>query len=352
MEERGHEVALITSDSGRRYVEAQGLTTFPAPSRFSFQTANWGMPDAVGIQLKHIGAAINSFRPAVLVGQQLTIGAILSGQMRSIPTVLIGMGTYLWTRPKSDDKFRAWLQREQVKHVTKVCQEFQLTQCDPNRIWGDRFLVRSFPAFEQPEDLPAEVALIGPCLWEPDVVDFELKQMVEEAIVRGQRVIYVQHGRSFHHPSFWPAFTEAARRSEHLFLASVERMDHALSSIPRNVIVRERVPQQFALTHASAMISSATTTPVLGSILHGVPSVLVPGGGEQPILAERCRELGIAVVLDRSQLNADQLEQRITTVVDDASYWESANKLQASAENWQSFAQACDVLTQTATAMN
>jgi UDP:flavonoid glycosyltransferase YjiC (YdhE family) len=66
---------------------------------------------------------------------------------------------------------------------------------------------------------------------------------------------------------------------------------------------------------------------VLGSLAHGLPSVLLPMGADQPWNAARCEQLGVALVLDALRATPAEVREAVSTVLDDPSYRAAAERV-------------------------
>jgi UDP:flavonoid glycosyltransferase YjiC (YdhE family) len=62
----------------------------------------------------------------------------------------------------------------------------------------------------------------------------------------------------------------------------------------------------------------------MGALAHGLPSVLLPVGADQPHTAARCAELGAAVVLDLLTATPGDIAKAVVRVLDDPSFAEAA----------------------------
>ena len=71
-----------------------------------------------------------------------------------------------------------------------------------------------------------------------------------------------------------------------------------LAPQPPNVRVERHVDQAEVLPRCGAVVSHGGSGSVLAALAHGLPSVLLPIGADQPENADRCAELGVARVLD------------------------------------------------------
>jgi UDP:flavonoid glycosyltransferase YjiC (YdhE family) len=66
---------------------------------------------------------------------------------------------------------------------------------------------------------------------------------------------------------------------------------------------------------------------VLGALAHGLPSVLIPIGADQPLNAERCAHLGVAKVLDPVAATPESVEAAVASVLGDTTYRRNAERL-------------------------
>ena len=66
---------------------------------------------------------------------------------------------------------------------------------------------------------------------------------------------------------------------------------------------------------------------MLGALAHGLPSVLLPMGADQPWNAARCDELGVALVLDALRATPHDVRVAVATVLDDPSYRVAAERV-------------------------
>ena len=89
---------------------------------------------------------------------------------------------------------------------------------------------------------------------------------------------------------------------------------------PSNVRIERYVPQDEILPLCRAVVSHAGSGSVLGALAHGLPSVLLPMGADQPQNAARCDELGVAHVLDAARATPHAVRDAVADVLADPSY--------------------------------
>lgn len=344
LRQRGHEVAFVTGSAFSEALRQGGFERIPCTAKDcpSFQVWNWAEPLAVAMQVKHIEYALEHFAPDVLVGHQLTLGPLIIGERHSLPVAVLGLAAYLWPvcesllerPPQSESEERlVWRYGDMMKHYNQARKLFQLPLSHANYretpMLGNLFLLQSIPELEGNVDaLPGRVHLIGDCLWEPLLFDAELVRWLKGPDASAEPVIYVQPGRSFQDPRFWPHLIDALGNRPVRVVASIRRMDGEAGAIPENFFIRNHFPQRLVLPQARAVISSGHTTTVLGALTHGLPSLLIPHGSGTEDIAERCQRAGAAICLSPSEVTAQRLGQALETLLDCPNLQQNAQAFQ------------------------
>jgi UDP:flavonoid glycosyltransferase YjiC (YdhE family) len=93
-----------------------------------------------------------------------------------------------------------------------------------------------------------------------------------------------------------------------------------LGAQPENVRIERYLPQSEMLPRCRAVVSHGGSGSVLGALAHGLPSVLLPMGADQPHNAARCEQLGVARVLDPTRATPDAVREAAAEVMIDPSY--------------------------------
>ncbi|MBV9109281.1 MAG: hypothetical protein JO306_07740, partial [Gemmatimonadetes bacterium] len=164
---------------------------------------------------------------------------------------------------------------------------------------------------------PAPVYEVGPCLWEPPDSRDAWDALRSRFPDPDAPVVYVQQGRTFRSPGFWAQLVEALAGEPVQVVASTGRMDEPVGVLPPNFVAEPHVPQGMVMRRARAVVAGGTTTPVLGALVHGLPAVLLPGGGEMVDNTEKVVSAGCALSLDPRGLTPAALKQAIRQVLDD-----------------------------------
>ncbi|MGC0327242.1 MGT family glycosyltransferase [Streptomyces sp. SAI-170] len=104
-------------------------------------------------------------------------------------------------------------------------------------------------------------------------------------------------------------------------MAVGDRVDPArLVGVPGHVEVRAHVPQLRVLREADLFVTHAGMGSVMESLSFGVPMVAIPQMSEQRANADRVAELGLGVMLHRSEVTADGLRRAALGVLSDSSF--------------------------------
>ena len=323
---RGHEVAFLTDTCGDQILTKLGLAQLRDGSDAGLDIKEWFHTSSVVTQTKQLVRACKLFMPALVVGTTFTLGVQLLRYMTGCRVVNIGLATYLFPRPSRgsspltlDAQKRSKWRSEQFKGFLDNALISIGLPASPSTfedvLLNQPYCLRSVPDFEGSElALPTNVHYIGDCLWEEDSVMEErfvawLLRMREAR----RTIIYVQHGRTFLDPSFWTALLECAVDKKLALIASTNKMDFDPGALPSYVYASSHTPQAYMLQISSALICSGTSTPVLGAIRARKPIILIPAGGEQFDIADRCCSLDIG----RSIAAVDLVQRNLSRLFDE-----------------------------------
>jgi UDP:flavonoid glycosyltransferase YjiC (YdhE family) len=98
---------------------------------------------------------------------------------------------------------------------------------------------------------------------------------------------------------------------------------------PGNVRVERFIDQWSVLPRCSLVVSHAGSGTVYGALAHGLPMLLLPMGADQPLNAQRCKELGAAVVLDPLDATAMTIREAAALLLSENRYRNAARKIAA-----------------------
>lgn len=100
-----------------------------------------------------------------------------------------------------------------------------------------------------------------------------------------------------------------------------------LGPLPDHVHVERYIPQPLVLPYCDAVVSHGGSGSVLGALAHGLPSVLIPMGADQPANAARCEALGVARVLDAVTATPAAVREAVSAVLSDPAYRSAAERI-------------------------
>ncbi|MFJ1580736.1 glycosyltransferase [Streptomyces sp. NPDC088147] len=296
---------------------AQGLSRPPeltGPAAFRFLWAEFFVPLA-DMMAPAIEAAIDAFRPDVVLGDQHAVAGALVAERKGIPYVTSATTSAELIDPLAAmPKVAAWLGDLLGALRTRIG--------DPAGTADPRFSPYGVIAFTGREllgdaPLPWErTHLVGPAIApRADHSDFPWEELDP-----GRPTVLVSLGT---------ANADAGGR----FLAeAVTALDglgdavqgvvvdpgHTLSAVPPGVLVRAHVPQLDLLARADAVVCHAGHNTVCESLWHGLPLVLAPIRDDQPIVAQQVVDAGAGVRVRFNRVNAARLATAVETVLDSA----------------------------------
>lgn len=331
----GHTVALGCAPAMRRMVRAEGFETLAVGSaagrprrrlpllapdrareerdlreRFVNRTARARVP--------LVAALCKEWRPDLVVCDETDFGTLVAAEQLGLPfasVVVIGAGTFL----------RAEVIGEALGALRS---EYRLPR-DPTLATPSRHRVLSPfpPSYRHPAHrLPASAHYFRGSRPAPATGRPEWASALD-----GAPNVYFTLGTIFNTESgdLLARVVEGLRELPMNLLVTVgDEVDPAeLGPQPANVHVERFVPQAAVLPHCDLVVSHGGSGNMLGALTHGLPAVLAPIGADQPLNAERCVELGVAVVLDPVTVSAADIGRATATVLEDPAYRRNAQQL-------------------------
>jgi UDP:flavonoid glycosyltransferase YjiC (YdhE family) len=116
-----------------------------------------------------------------------------------------------------------------------------------------------------------------------------------------------------------------------------------------NITVAEYVPQSEVLPFCDAVVAHGGFHTVIGALMHGVPLVLLPIGGDNGRNAEWTALRGAAVVLGPDERTAVSIRSAIRAVLHDPAYRCAAERLQSAIADLPPISVAVGLVEQLAT---
>jgi UDP:flavonoid glycosyltransferase YjiC (YdhE family) len=253
------------------------------------------------------------WRPDLLVRDEVDFGSAIAAERFGVPsaTVLVLATGGL-------------LRKDVVADPLNALRAEHGLPPDPGLTMLDRDLVLSpFPA-----------SLRGPGFSLPPTA-FEFRQPVPAPVARTTPAptVYLTLGTVVHGDSayvFPQVLAGLTQLSANVVVTVGARRDPAdLGPVPDHVRIERFVPQEELLPQCDLVVSHGGSGSVLGALAHGLPSVLLPMGADQPYNARRCAELGTARVLDPVSVTPDDVREAVSAVIGDDAYRLAAQRFEA-----------------------
>jgi len=321
----GHEVAVAGSGGLTAQVEAAGFRAFatstPRPGdtappprdptplspvdaraaevEFAENFADRGASrHAVEIQ-QHILA----WRPGIVVRDEADLGSAIAAEVLGIPTatvLVLAAGTLV--RP---DLVAAPLASLRAEHGLSA---------DPGLVMLSRDLVLApfAPSFRSPA---SPVALPGTAF------SFRPSDRVTATPRTSRHRVYVTLGTVFNSTSgdlFERLLAGLAGVNADVLVTVGRNVDPAEFGVqPSHVRVERFIPQAQVLRETDLVVSHGGSGSLMATLAHGLPSVLLPLGADQPHNARRAEELGLAQTLDAATVTAETIRETVNETLTD-----------------------------------
>jgi len=111
------------------------------------------------------------------------------------------------------------------------------------------------------------------------------------------------------------------------------RSPEEFGTIPPNVRLERYVPLSLVLPQADALLCHAGFNTIMTAVLSDTPLVLVPIDSDQPAQALRCEALGLGRLLDRATLSSETIRAAVRAVLDEPRYGPSVRVFRREVES-------------------
>ncbi|MGH3901884.1 MAG: glycosyltransferase [Pseudonocardiaceae bacterium] len=270
-----------------------------------------------------VTAAVDEFAPDVLVVDQQAVAGALVARRRGLP-----WATSATTSAELTDQFAtmpklgAWARQR----LADFQRDFAVS--DPVDLRFSEHLLLAFttatlvgPAC----DFPAHYVFVGPSIGvRPGAPQFpwEWLDPDRQHVLVSLGTLNKEVGQRFFATAV-QAVAPLADRLQVILVAPFDLVDQP----PDHVLLCESIPQLDLLPHLHAVVSHAGHNTVCEALAHGVPLVVAPIRDDQPVVAGQVVQAGAGVRVHFGRVNAIELRNAITTVLDHPSYREAAQRV-------------------------
>lgn len=372
--DRGHRVSGFTLEPFRQLVASAGAEVVlqppfgaePPDCTVNLRTIDYSM-DAV----PQLVEQLRTLQPALVLLTSKCLWAAIAAERCGLPTAVIHTNA-LWPRGASvsaavhaarwpemtedalariDERdHEAWARCAARFGITRVRTEDVLPGM-PNcmNLRGDLNLVYTSDALQpRRAEFDSTYHFVGPCY---DLRPADADREFEAALDRLPRpLIYGALGsmRAYNdRGDLFQLFLQALGGGQLGVVMSVGAQESAgaLGPLADYALVRPYVPQLAVLSRASLFITHAGTNSVYESLLAGVPMLMLPQGGDQPIIAEHAEALGLGHWLRDPSLDAGSLRALVEATLTDRAMADRVRAMGAGLRNAGGAERAADLIS-------
>jgi MGT family glycosyltransferase len=334
--DRGHDVAWVGSEAFLRPVLPDGTTIYPTGMRLyrglmrdrgmSATKSRWEgyiVPHA-RFTLPTVEQAVLDFAPDVLAVDQHAVSGAVLAHRHDLPWMTLAPTSMELTRPyRALPRVEAWIHG----HLKTLWTEAGLPGAPAHDL---RFSPHGTIAFTT-----AGLAGPGPFGGNIHFVGAALGRRREDvtfgwsALDHRRKLVLVTVGTlSFDAcEDFYRRTIEALRPLSDRVQAIIVAPDGALADLPPHVLAVPQVPMLELMPHLDAVVSHGGLNTVCEALAHGVPLVIAPIKGDQPINAERVVAVGAGRCVRFVRERPDRIRAAIVGVLHDPRHRHAAANL-------------------------
>jgi MGT family glycosyltransferase len=212
---------------------------------------------------------------------------------------------------------------------------------------GTRLSIVFIPRMFQPgsETFDERYVFVGPSIHpRHDANDFPLDKL------SGKRpVLYISLGTVFNNqPEFYKMCFEAFGGQDWQVVLSRGRSvdPDALGPIPDNFLVCPYVPQLEVLPRTQVFVTHCGMNSTMESLYYGVPMVAIPQMPEQRMNAQQAADRGLAVMLEKENVNVEVLREAVHRVANESSFRENVQHIRQTIQDAGGYQRAADAIMQ------
>ncbi|MFE2347852.1 nucleotide disphospho-sugar-binding domain-containing protein [Kitasatospora cineracea] len=336
---RGHEVVWAGSEAFLRPLVGEGAVIAPIPLRAHRGQADHGMAAArsrwEGYIVPHarhtlpgIERAVAAFRPDVLAVDQHAVAGALAAHRAGLPWASLAPTTMELTRPyrTAAPRVEEWIEQRMADTWTAA----GLPGPPPHDLRFSPHLLIGFTgeALTGPLPWPDNAVLVGPALAarEPDR-DFpwEWLDPTRRQVLVTVGTLSLDLAADFH-----ARMVEALRPLGDRLQAIVAAPDGTVADPPPHVLVRPRVPVLELMPRLDAVVSHGGLNTVCEALAHGVPLLVAPIKGDQPINAAQVAAAGAGRRVRFAHARPQTLRTELLAVLDDPAHAAAARRIKES----------------------
>ena len=329
---QGHDVAWAGSEAYLRPLVGPDAVIQQIPLRPHRRQADRGMAAAktrweeyivphCKVSLKGVDKAVQAFQPDVMAVDQHAVAGALVAHRYGLTWASMAPTTMELTRPyRALPRVEAWI----GGLLAKMWTDAGLPGEPPHDLRFSPHLLIAFTgaALTGPLSWPENAVLVGPALAErPPDPDFP-----RDRLDPGRKHVLISMGTLAAETShgFHARAVEAVRPLGDRVQVILTAPPETIPDAPEHVLVRPRVPVLELMPRLDAVVSHGGLNTVCESLAHGVPLVVAPIKGDQPINASQVAAAGAGLRVSFARTRPEALRSAIVSVLEDPAIRASA----------------------------
>lgn len=355
---RGHEVAFAASPSMGEYVTSKGLDFFPVGVDWTESDAQRTFPELQTMPLEEQAywwvsdifadrAAKPSSRdlltvferwdPHVVVRDYWDFGAWVAAEATGLPVAVLGLA--MFTPPEEWAAFIGPRLQGLRRHVGLPANK------DLASLYDGPYVDLLPPSYQV--ERPPNVVRMRPVTPDPPgehVPDWILSLPERPTILVTFGTVFNQAANVFE-----KVIAGLADEPVNVVVTTGRNRDPAdLGQLPTNTRAERFINFDALLPRCDAVVCHAGFNTTMSALAHDLPIIAIPLSADQPVHADRCRQLGIGSVIPHAELTPASVQTHVRKVLADPSFQRRAASLGAEIRSMSGPSPAVDALVRAA----
>lgn len=337
---RGHDITVETWEVWREQVEAEGMGFACAPE---YLTQNSGKrplkPYQAAVRATYTTRElVKAAKPQIVVSDIITIAPALAAELERVPWATVvphlypsnergsppfGLGAL---PPRSSIGRAAWLMLAgQMQRALARGRDdlngarMRLGLLPQEGLYGgisqELCLVASFPKLEYRRSWPSHVKVVGPLLWEPQGPEIETTDNGRPTVVVAPSTSQDRDKRLLK-----ACLAGLAGLDIDVLVSTNHKSVGQNTASAGNIKVHPWLPYSKLMPHTDLVICHGGHGTIAHALVHGVPLLIVPGGGDMLEMGARIQWAGAGRVLPWRFLGPSSVRWAVEELLSKPSY--------------------------------
>jgi UDP:flavonoid glycosyltransferase YjiC (YdhE family) len=335
---RGHQVAWAGSESFLRPLIGPDAAIHPIPLRAHRGQSDRGMAATKSrwegyivpharVTLRGVEAAAEQFQPDVLVVDQHAVAGAIVAHRQGLRWASVAPTSMELTRPfQALPKVESWIHDQ----LAAVWTAAGLPGAPPHDLRFSPHLLIAFTGTALTGELPwpANARLVGPALTarlRDETFPWDWLDPARQHVLVTMGTLSMDLARVF-----YQRVVEALHPLDGRIQAIIVAPEGTVGDPPPHLLVRPRVPVLDLMPCLDAVISHGGLNTVCEALNHGIPMLIAPIKGDQPINAAQVATAGAGIRVPFDRIRPAALREALLALLDDPTYRSAAQRISTS----------------------